>query len=67
MIKIYKTSTVEKKLKKIKKITTDSWISLVSPTMDEIDKVVNKTKVDKDTIISLAGKLQRGNYKEIAK
>ena len=48
MIKIYKTSTVEKKLKKNKKITTDSWISLVSPTMDEIDKVVDKTKVDKD-------------------
>ena len=53
MIKIYKTSTVEKKLKKIKKITTDSWISLVSPTMDEIDKVVNKTKVDKDLMLKM--------------
>ena len=53
MIKIYKTSTVEKKLKKIKKITTDSWISLVSPTTDEIDKVVDKTKVDKDLILKM--------------
>ena len=53
MIKIYKTSTVEKKLKKNKKITTDSWISLVSPTMDEIDKVVDKTKVDKDLMLKM--------------
>ena len=53
MLKIYKTSTVEKKIKKIKKITTDSWISLVSPTTDEIDKVVEKTKVDKDLILKM--------------
>ena len=53
MLKVYKTSTVEKKTKKIKKITSDSWISLVSPTTDEIDKVVEKTKVDKDLILKM--------------
>ena len=53
MLKIYKTSTIEKKTKKIKKITTDSWISLVSPTTDEIDKVVDKTKVDKELILKM--------------
>ncbi|MCI8568845.1 MAG: magnesium transporter CorA family protein [Bacilli bacterium] len=53
MLKIYKTSTVEKKTKKIKKITVDSWIELSSPTTDEIDKVVEKTKVDKDLILKM--------------
>ena len=53
MLKIYKTSTVEKKTKKIKKITIDSWIELSSPTTDEIDKVVEKTKVDKDLILKM--------------
>ena len=53
MLKIYKTSSVEKKIKKIKKITADSWINLTSPTTDEIEKVVEKTKVDKDLILKM--------------
>ena len=53
MLKIYKTSAIEKNTKKIKKITTDSWISLISPTTDEIDKVVEKTNVDKNLILKM--------------
>ena len=50
MLKIFKTSAVEKKIKKVKRITVDSWIELTTPTKDEIDKVVEKTLVDKDLI-----------------
>lgn len=53
MLKTYKTNSKEKSIKKIKKITTDSWIYLSSPTSDEIDKVVNKTKIDKDLILKM--------------
>jgi magnesium transporter len=53
MLKIYKTSSVDKKIKKSKKITTDAWIDLTSPTTDEIEKVVLKTKVDKDLILKM--------------
>ena len=53
MLKIYKTSAVEKKTKKVKKMTADCWIDLIVPTTDEIDKVVNRTGVDKDLIMKL--------------
>lgn len=53
MLKIFKTSTIEKNIKKIKKITVDSWIDLISPTNDEILKVVEKTKIDKDLILKM--------------
>ena len=53
MLKIYKTSTVEKKLKKVKKMTADCWIDLIVPTQDEIDKVVNRTGVEKELIMKL--------------
>ena len=53
MLKIFKTSTVDKKIKKAKKITMDSWIELSNPTTDEIEKVVLKTKVDKDLILKM--------------
>lgn len=53
MLKIFKTSSVEKKLKKIKKITVDCWIELTSPTRDEIEKVVAKTLVDEDLILKM--------------
>ena len=53
MLKIYKTSTVEKKTKKVKKITTDCWLELSAPTSDEIEKVVSKTTVDKDLIMKM--------------
>jgi magnesium transporter len=53
MLKVYKTNTVDKKLKKAKKINIDSWIELTSPTTEEIEKVVLKTKVDKDLILKM--------------
>ena len=53
MLKIYKTSALEKKTKKVKKMTADCWIDLIVPTTDEIDKVVNRTGVDKDLIMKL--------------
>ncbi len=53
MLKIYKTSAVEKKLKKVKKMTADCWIDLIVPTQDEIDKVVNRTGVEKELIMKL--------------
>lgn len=53
MLKIYKTSSVEKKIKKIKKITVDCWMELTAPTNDEIEKVVTKTLVDKDLITTM--------------
>ena len=53
MLKIYKTSTEEKKLKKVKKMTADCWLDLIMPTQDEIDKVVTKTGVDKDLIMKM--------------
>ena len=53
MLKIFKTSTIEKKIKKVKRTTVDTWLELTSPTNDEIDKVVEKTLVDKDLILKM--------------
>ena len=53
MLKIYKTSAIEKKTKKVKKMTADCWVDLIMPTSDEIDKVANRTGVDKDLIMKL--------------
>ena len=53
MLKVFKTDSVDKKIKKLKKITTDCWIDLTSPTMDEIEKVVQKTQVNKDLIMKM--------------
>lgn len=53
MLRAFKTSSVEKNVKKIKKITQDSWIDLIAPTEDEINKVIEKTKIDKDLILKM--------------
>ena len=53
MLKVFKTNSVDKKIKKIKKITMDCWMELTTPTNDEIDKVVAKTLVDKDLITKM--------------
>ena len=53
MLKVFKTDSVDKKIKKLKKITTDCWIDLTSPTMDEIDKVAQKTQVNKELIMKM--------------
>ena len=38
MINIYKTNQSYKETRRVKKMTTDSWIELVSPNEKEIDK-----------------------------
>lgn len=53
MLKIYKTSSIEKKVKKCKKMVPDCWLELVSPNQTEIEKVVSKTQVDKDLILKM--------------
>ena len=53
MLKVYKTNTTDKNIKKIKRISTDCWIDLTSPTTDEIDKVVEKTQIDKELIMKM--------------
>lgn len=53
MLKIYKTTKVEKKLKKAKRISVDSWIDMVSPTSEEIDRVAKVTEIDKDLILKM--------------
>ena len=53
MLKVFKTNSVDKKIKKVKKITVDCWMELTTPTNDEIDKVVAKTLVDKDLITKM--------------
>lgn len=53
MLKIYKTSAVEKKARKVKKMTSDCWIDLIMPAPDEIDKVANRTGVEKELIMKL--------------
>lgn len=53
MLKIFKTNSQDKTIKKCKKITMDCWMELTTPTNDEIDKVVAKTMVDKDLITKM--------------
>ena len=53
MLKIYKTTTYEKKIKKIKRMSADSWIDLVNPTREEINRVVEKTEIDQDLITKM--------------
>lgn len=53
MLKVYKTNTIDKNIKKIKRISTDCWIDLTTPTIDEIDKVVEKTEIDKELIMKM--------------
>ncbi|MBQ3474653.1 MAG: magnesium transporter CorA family protein [Bacilli bacterium] len=53
MIKIYKTTNIENKIKKIKRMSTDSWIDLVNPTREEINRVAERTLIDKDLITKM--------------
>lgn len=52
MIKIYK-SIENKNIEKIEKIEKNCWIDLVSPSIDEIEEVVSKTKIEKDLIMKM--------------
>lgn len=51
MIRVYKTKN--NMVEKVKRITKDVWIDLVSPTEKEIDEVVKKTGIDKDLLLKL--------------
>lgn len=53
MLKVYKTNATDKSIKRIKRISVDSWIDLSTPTSDEIEKVVARTGVDKDLILKM--------------
>ena len=53
MLKVYKTNATDKSIKRIKRISVDSWIDLSTPTSDEIEKVVTRTGVDKDLILKM--------------
>ena len=53
MIKIYKTTMYEKKIKKIKRMSQDSWIDLYNPTREEINRVVEKTMINQDLITKM--------------
>lgn len=51
MLKIYKTSV--NIIRELKEITQDSWIDLTNPSENEIDKIVEKTKIDKELILKM--------------
>ena len=52
MIKIYKTDS-KSNISKLDKIVKDCWINLTSPTIEEIEDVSKKTKINKDLILKL--------------
>ena len=53
MLKIYKTTNFENKIKKIKRMSADSWINLVNPTREEINRVSEKTNINSDLITKM--------------
>ena len=64
MLKFYKTTAVEKKLKKAKTITENSWIDMVSPDKDEIEQVVKITGIDEDLILKMLDDEERPRIEE---
>lgn len=48
MIRIYKTDN--DKLNEVTEIVPNCWVDMVNPTAAEIDRVVSKTKIDRDLI-----------------
>ena len=53
MLKIYKTTNFENKIKKIKRMSTDSWIDLTNPTREEINRVSEKANINSDLITKM--------------
>ena len=64
MLKFYKTTAVEKKLKKAKTITENSWIDMVSPDREEIEQVVKITGIDEDLILKMLDDEERPRIEE---
>ena len=58
MLKIYKTNK-DKSVDKIEEIVSNCWIDMLNPTEEEIDKVVDKTKIDKDLIVKMLDEEER--------
>lgn len=52
MIKYYKNSSRDKKLKEIKKFTKGCWISVINPSTKEINFLVEKFKLNKRNLYS---------------
>ena len=53
MLKFYKTAPGENKPKQIKEIQPDCWIDLSNPSQNEIESVVEKTKVDRELVMKM--------------
>ena len=51
MLKIYEV--VDKKLSKTNIIKKGSWIDLIDPTPEEINNVIENTKIDKEILVKL--------------
>ncbi len=52
MIKIYK-SNKDSMVEKLDKVQKDCWIDLINPSVEEIEEISNKTKIDKDLIMKM--------------
>ena len=50
MLKCYRTNNRKQTLESINEILPDCWIDLSEPSQEEIDRVVNMTKVDRELI-----------------
>lgn len=53
MIRIYKSDAKTEKISVIKDIEENCWIDLTGPTTAEIDKIVEKTEIDKELILKM--------------
>ncbi|MBU3896794.1 MAG: hypothetical protein KJ697_02575 [Nanoarchaeota archaeon] len=52
MIKYYKRTSKDRKLRVLKKFENDCWINVVDPSDDEIEYLVEKFNLDKENLIS---------------
>jgi magnesium transporter len=53
MLKFYNTAPGENKPTQIKEIQPDCWIDLSNPSQNEIETVVEKTKIDRDLVMKM--------------
>lgn len=53
MLSVYKTNHDTKKTEEIQAIEPDSWIDLITPTDEEIAKVVEATGIDSDLLVKM--------------
>ena len=53
MLQVYKTNHDTKKIEEIQDIEPDSWIDLITPSDEEIAKVVKATGIDSDLLVKM--------------